>query len=123
MTRAPVPLDQFHPCFERGLALNRIPHDSQLFALALMRDCRERTDNLSSPCGECDRYVDSRDTCPSLGPSTSMDENDDFDDFNEDFAPVPQSGEGYRSTFVFGSQAGICIVLTWALMSVADVVL
>eukprot|EP00747_Dinoflagellata_sp_TGD_P166284 gnl/TRDRNA2_/TRDRNA2_188847_c0_seq1.p1 gnl/TRDRNA2_/TRDRNA2_188847_c0~~gnl/TRDRNA2_/TRDRNA2_188847_c0_seq1.p1 ORF type:complete len:274 (+),score=42.48 gnl/TRDRNA2_/TRDRNA2_188847_c0_seq1:44-823(+) len=57
---APVANDELTPCFQQGLALERLRKDEQWFIAALMRTCRAHTDLLSKPCGRCDRYREHR---------------------------------------------------------------
>jgi len=62
---APVPNEEVQPCYEQGMGLMPpvITPVHQQFTLALMQTCQARTDELSAPCGVCDRYRDERVEC------------------------------------------------------------
>eukprot|EP00403_Amphidinium_massartii_P005224 CAMPEP_0178381064 /NCGR_PEP_ID=MMETSP0689_2-20121128/5789_1 /TAXON_ID=160604 /ORGANISM="Amphidinium massartii, Strain CS-259" /LENGTH=143 /DNA_ID=CAMNT_0020001233 /DNA_START=9 /DNA_END=440 /DNA_ORIENTATION=+ len=62
---APVPTDELAPCFEQALQPIRVSDQAQQFVRALMHTCRGHTEALAQPCGQCDRYRQVRNECPS----------------------------------------------------------
>mmetsp|Transcript_10853 Transcript_10853/g.20204 ORF Transcript_10853/g.20204 Transcript_10853/m.20204 type:complete len:172 (+) Transcript_10853:80-595(+) len=57
---APVANDELARCFKQAVAIGGLTEDAQRFVTALMRTCRSHTDELSKPCGLCDKYKEHR---------------------------------------------------------------
>mmetsp|Transcript_16566 Transcript_16566/g.31288 ORF Transcript_16566/g.31288 Transcript_16566/m.31288 type:complete len:129 (-) Transcript_16566:168-554(-) len=55
---APVATDELAPCFEEAIVKDLLDHEPKWFLTSLLRTCRSQTDELSKPCGKCDRYRD-----------------------------------------------------------------
>eukprot|EP00434_Breviolum_minutum_P006551 symbB.v1.2.005781.t4/scaffold289.1/size287290/26 len=55
---APVATDELAPCFEEALLKSLLDQDVKWFVTSLLRTCRVYTDQLSQPCGQCDKYKD-----------------------------------------------------------------
>merc|ERR1719219_3207614 len=53
---APVPVDEVNACFTQAREEQRLSTDVKWFVTALLRTCRSHTNELSRPCGLCDRY-------------------------------------------------------------------
>jgi len=72
---APVPTDELAPCFHQVRAANLLTKDAQWFLTALMRTCRGHTDQLSVPCGLCDKYREHRDCSQEAALEANMSAN------------------------------------------------
>ncbi|CAE8672547.1 unnamed protein product [Polarella glacialis] len=57
---APVPNDELAPCLSQANLLGSLEQDQKWFLTAMMRTCKGRTDELSLPCGQCDKFRDYR---------------------------------------------------------------
>mmetsp|Transcript_85694 Transcript_85694/g.136014 ORF Transcript_85694/g.136014 Transcript_85694/m.136014 type:complete len:135 (+) Transcript_85694:49-453(+) len=55
---APVATDELAPCFEEALLKSLLDQDVKWFMTSLLRTCRSYTNELSQPCGKCDKYRD-----------------------------------------------------------------
>mmetsp|Transcript_28718 Transcript_28718/g.60972 ORF Transcript_28718/g.60972 Transcript_28718/m.60972 type:complete len:187 (+) Transcript_28718:197-757(+) len=64
---APVPTDELAVCFKQALDADKLSQDVKWFVTAMMRTCKGHTDQLSAPCGLCDKYKQQRTTCPASG--------------------------------------------------------
>ncbi|CAJ1383537.1 unnamed protein product [Effrenium voratum] len=53
---APVAQDELAPCFQEALVQSLLEQDVKWFVTSLLRTCRPHTDELSKPCGKCDKY-------------------------------------------------------------------
>ncbi|CAE7863085.1 unnamed protein product [Symbiodinium necroappetens] len=55
---APVATDELAPCLEESVAKELLGQETKWFLTSLFRTCRTQTDELSKPCGKCDKYRD-----------------------------------------------------------------
>eukprot|EP00933_Yihiella_yeosuensis_P066178 TRINITY_DN702_c0_g2_i1.p1 TRINITY_DN702_c0_g2~~TRINITY_DN702_c0_g2_i1.p1 ORF type:complete len:169 (+),score=17.60 TRINITY_DN702_c0_g2_i1:42-509(+) len=71
---APVATDEIAPCFTQALEANMLKQDVKWFSTALMRTCKSYSQELSKPCGRCDKFRNFRvgkDKCSDTGLANS----------------------------------------------------
>ncbi|CAE7523692.1 PIP5K2 [Symbiodinium natans] len=54
----PVATDELAPCLEESVVKQLLDQETKWFLTSLFRTCRSQTDELSKPCGKCDKYRD-----------------------------------------------------------------